>query len=66
MLKLIFAFDHSKYARYNSFQQVFGVNAAKPNDLHEVFSYPITLLSVSSPAIPLYINLTKLAPEIIL
>ena len=66
MLKLIFTFDHSKYAHYNSFQQVFGVNAAKPNDLHEVFSYPIALLSVSSPSIPLYINLTKLAPETIL
>ena len=25
MVKLIFAFDHIKYARYNSFEQAFGV-----------------------------------------
>ena len=51
MLKLIFAFDHIKYARYNSFQQEFGVIAAKPTDLHEAFSYPITSLplSIASP-----------------
>ena len=53
MLNLIFVFGHVKYARDNSFQQGFGVNAAKPTDLHEVFSYPITSLplSVSSPNI---------------
>ena len=41
MLKLIFAFDHIKFNRYNSFQQGFGVIVAKPTDLHDAFSYPI-------------------------
>ena len=56
MLKLIFTFDHIKYARYNSFQHAFGVIAAKPTDLHEAFSYPITSLplSIASPASSLY------------
>ena len=34
MLKLIFAFDHIKYVRYNSFQQAFGVTTRKPTNLH--------------------------------
>ena len=45
--KLIFAFDHIKYACYNSFQQAFGVVLAKPTDLHETFSYPMTSLPLS-------------------
>ena len=56
MLKLVCAFDLIKYARYNSFQQVFGVTAAKPTDLHKAFSYPITSLplSIASPDSSLY------------
>ena len=56
MLKFIFTFDHIKYARYNSFQQAFGVTAAKPTDLHEAFSYPTTSLplSIASPNSSLY------------
>ena len=61
MLKHIFAFDHIKYACYNSFQEAFGFIAAKPTDLHEAFSYPIIHLLISD-----YISLTKLALEIIL
>ena len=38
VLKLIFAFDLIKFNRYNSFQQGFGVVAAKPTDLHDAFS----------------------------
>ena len=56
MLKFIFTFDHIMYARYNSFQQAFGVIATKPTDLHEAFSYPTTSLpvSIASPNSSLY------------
>ena len=56
MLELIFEFDDIKHACYNSFQQAFGVIAAKPTDSHEAFSYPILSLplSITSPDSGLY------------
>ena len=44
-------------------KQAFGAITAKPTDLHEAFSYTIRSLNF---LIPVYINLTKLALEIVL
>ena len=54
ILNLILALDHIKYARYNSFQQEFGV--LHEANLHEAFSYPITSLPIciASPDSSLY------------
>ena len=44
-------------------KQAFGAITAKPTDLHEAFSYTIRSLNF---LIPVYINLTKLALEVVL
>ena len=44
-------------------KQAFGAITVKPTDLHEAFSYTIRSLNL---LIPVYINLKKLALEIVL
>ena len=47
MLKLIFAFDHINYARYNSFHHVFFSNLSQynPQALKDLFNYGFEVTS---------------------